>query len=100
MSRTIREGPSEERPDDDCVVCGDPADGIDAGRDGNAPVCRRCVRIRFDGGVVESAKYHAVRSDCTFEELEDDQHRAAQAVDEHESDEPPHAVHFEEVTER
>lgn len=50
-----------------------------------------------DGGVVEGAKYHAVCSDCTFEAVEDDRHRAAQAVDEHEKDEPTHEPRFEEV---
>ncbi|WP_257627731.1 hypothetical protein [Haloplanus salinarum] len=50
MSRATDEGPSGERFDDgDCVVCGDPADGIDAARDGNPPVCRRCAKIRLDG---------------------------------------------------
>lgn len=207
MSRATEEGPNGNQPDDgDCVVCGDPADGIDARtRD---PMCRRCASIRCDGdvscfycdletegahptcdrpdcnnlthgygqerkrvlsncprhrsdvdrgdgpvtdggrglytcdtptcdgekevttpdgyvcrdcadelaakyeevdrrertatdgGVLEGAKYHAVCSDCTFEELEDDRHRAAQRVDEHETDEPSHDVRFEEVSGR
>jgi len=50
MSRTTHEGPSGNQPDDgDCVVCGDPADGIDART--LQPVCRQCAKIRTDGGV-------------------------------------------------
>jgi len=52
MSRTTDEGPSGNQPDDgQCVVCGDDADGIDAGREGNPPVCAFCAKIRTDGGV-------------------------------------------------
>jgi len=49
MSRTTREGPRGNQPDDgDCVVCGDPAGGIDAPT--RQPICRKCATIRCDGG--------------------------------------------------
>ena len=49
MSRTTGNGPSGNQPDDgDCVVCGDPADGIDAPT--RQPICRKCATIRTDGG--------------------------------------------------
>jgi len=49
MSRTTGNGPSGNQPDDgDCVVCGDPADGIDAPT--RQPICRKCAKIRCDGG--------------------------------------------------
>ena len=96
MSRTTGNGPSGNQPDDgDCVVCGDPADGIDAPT--RQPICRRCALIRTDGG---DGKYNAVCSDCTFEELVDNRHRAARAVDAHRHVEPSHDARFEEVTGR
>ncbi|AXG09496.1 hypothetical protein [Haloplanus rubicundus] len=66
-SRTTREGPSGNQPDDgDCVVCGGEADGIDAGRDGNPPVCGYCAKIRADGGRDVSAGRRTVTSSITF----------------------------------
>jgi len=74
MSRTTSEGPSGNQPDDgDCVVCGDPADGIDART--LQPVCRKCAKIRTDGGRVPEGQpidplvcprgHHAIDVDAT-----------------------------------
>lgn len=95
--RTTRETPLENRPDDgDCVVCGNPADGIDAPT--RQPICRKCATIRTDGGLLTGGgRYHVVCSDCTFEDLKRERHQAANAVDDHRDDEPSHDVRFEEV---
>jgi hypothetical protein len=51
MSRTTDEELRDDKRDaGDCVVCGAEADGIDAGRDGNPPVCGFCAKVRLDGG--------------------------------------------------
>jgi hypothetical protein len=51
MSRTTDEELRDDKRDaGDCVVCGTEADGIDAGRDGNPPVCGFCAKVRLDGG--------------------------------------------------
>jgi hypothetical protein len=49
--RTIEEALRSKRLDDGgCALCSDEADGIDASREGNPPVCRRCAKLRADGG--------------------------------------------------
>ena len=73
-------------------------------------VCRDCAealaaeyeRVAADERTVADGggHYHVVRSDCTFEGLKRERHRAARAVDAHEFDEPSHDVRFEEVTGR
>ncbi|WP_251327946.1 hypothetical protein [Haloplanus pelagicus] len=65
MSRTTGNGPSGNQPDDgDCVVCGDPADGIDAPT--RQPICRRCASIRCDGGQEIRPGRRRVTSSITF----------------------------------
>ena len=52
--RTTEEVLRSKRPDDgSCTFCSDDADGIDASRKGNPPVCRRCANLRDDGGLIE-----------------------------------------------
>jgi len=52
-SRTTDEATLQENPDDgQCVVCTARADGVDAAREGNPPVCSNCAKIRTDGGVI------------------------------------------------
>jgi hypothetical protein len=51
MSRTTGEVPIGNQPDDGyCIVCRGRADGVDAARDGNPPVCKTCAKIGTDGG--------------------------------------------------
>ncbi|WP_251328065.1 hypothetical protein [Haloplanus pelagicus] len=58
-------GPSGNQPDDgDCVVCGDPADGVDAPT--RQPICRRCASIRCDGGQEIRPGRRRVTSSITF----------------------------------
>ena len=74
MSRTTGDDPSGQQSDDgDCVVCGEPADGLDAARDGNPPVCTMCAKIRTDGG--------ADRFDARVEEMVSEiEHRVEDSI--------------------
>jgi|GEM_PF-6969873 len=52
--RTTDEVPRSNRPDDgSCTFCRADADGVDAAREGNPPVCSSCAKIRTDGGLVD-----------------------------------------------
>ncbi|GAB3321493.1 hypothetical protein [Haloplanus salinarum] len=52
--RTTDEVPRSNRPDDgSCTFCRADADGVDAAREGNPPVCSNCAKIRADGGIVD-----------------------------------------------
>jgi hypothetical protein len=77
-SRTTDEATLQENPDDgQCVVCTAPADGVDAAREGNPPVCSNCAKIRADGGLTDcsSCPYpltpeYSVEHDGEFYHLE------------------------------
>jgi hypothetical protein len=61
--RTTDEVPRSNRPDDgSCTFCRAEADGVDAARKGNPPVCSTCAKIRADGGV--TVPEHVEKPDC------------------------------------
>jgi len=69
--RTTDEATLEENPDDgQCVVCTAPADGVDAAREGNPPVCSVCAKIRADGGNSDSN----IEIDCLRYDSDDTLH--------------------------